>query len=53
MTRVLNGLDPDQDQRSVGPDLARNRLLNYQQTTKVATSKERVISYEIISNSVH
>ena len=37
-----NSLDPDQDRHSVGPDLGPNCLKGYQQTTKVATSKERV-----------
>ena len=32
-----NGLDPDQDRRSVGPDLGPNCL---QRTKKVAASKE-------------
>ena len=37
--RVLNCLDPDQDQCSV--------CIDYQQTTKVTTSKERVVPYKI------
>ena len=37
--RVSNGLDPDQDQNSVSPDLGPNCV---QQTTKFAASKERV-----------
>ena len=40
--RVSNGLDPDQDRQNVGPDLGPNYLQRYQQTTKVAISKERV-----------
>ena len=36
--RVSNSLDPDQDRRSVGPDLGPNCL----QLQKVAASKERV-----------
>ena len=38
-----NGLDPDQDQPSVGPDLVINCLqrLSAKQMTKVAASKRR------------
>ena len=32
--RVSYGLDPDQDQHSVGPDLGPNCLQSYQQTTQ-------------------
>ena len=40
---MSNGLDPDQDRRSVGPDLGPLYCLqSYQQTTKVTTSKEKV-----------
>ena len=42
--RASNSLDPDQDRHSVGPDLGPNCLqrLSDEQTTKVATSKDRV-----------
>ena len=40
--RVSNGSDPDQDRHTVGPDLVQTVSKGYQQTTKVATSKERV-----------
>ena len=40
--RVSNNLDPDQDQRSVGPDLGPNFCKGYQPTTKDAASKETV-----------
>ena len=39
---VSNGLDPDQDRQKVGPDLGPNCFKCYEQTTKVATSKDRV-----------
>ena len=42
-TRVSNGLDPDQDRHCVGLDLGPNCLQGYQQTTKVAASKVRVL----------
>ena len=41
-TRVSNGLDPDQDRHSVGPDLVPNCLQRLSADDKVATSKERV-----------
>ena len=41
--RVLNGLDPDQDQHSVSPDLGPNCLKSYQQMTETVASKERVL----------
>ena len=34
-------LDPDQDRRSVGPDLGSNCLQRFQQTTKSIACKER------------
>ena len=40
--RVSTGVDPDQDRHSVGPDRDPNFCKGYQQTTKVAPSKERV-----------
>ena len=41
--RVSNSLDPDQDWHSLGPDMGPNSLqFFFQQTTKVAASKERV-----------
>ena len=41
--RVSKDLDPDQHKHSVGPGLGLNFLqrLSYQQTTKVATSRQR------------
>ena len=39
---MSNSLDPDQARHFVGPDLGSNCLQSYQQTTKVATSGERV-----------
>ena len=41
---MSNGLDPDQDRQNVGPDLGPNclQMLTYQQTSKVAASKESV-----------
>ena len=48
--RLSNSLDTDQDRPKVGPDLGPNCLQRlsaddkcYQQTTKVATGKERVL----------
>ena len=38
---MSDSLDPDQDQSSVGPDLFQTVCKGYQQTTKVAASKER------------
>ena len=40
--RVSNSLETDQDQHSVSPDLGPTACKGYQQTTKVAASKERV-----------
>ena len=41
--RVWNGLDPNQDQKkNYNPDLVQTVCKGYQQTTKVAASKERV-----------
>ena len=34
--RVYNGLDPDQDQQNVGPDLGKTVCKGYQRMTKVA-----------------
>ena len=39
---MSNSLDPNQAQQNVGPDLGPISFKGYQQTTKVATSKERV-----------
>ena len=39
---MSNWLDPDQDRQNVGPDLVQTVCKGYHQTTKVATSKERV-----------
>ena len=39
---VSNGLGPDQDRRSVDPDLCPPVCKGYQQLTKVAASKKRV-----------
>ena len=39
---VSNSLDPVQNWHSVGPDLGPNCLQKYQQTTKIAASKDRV-----------
>ena len=41
-TRVSNDLNPDQDRHSASPDLGLNCFLSFQQTTKVAASKERI-----------
>ena len=40
--RVSNSLDPDHARHFVGHDLGPNYLQSYQQTTKVATSRENV-----------
>ena len=40
--RVPNGLDSDQDQRTVGPDLIPNCLQRLSTDEKVAASKEKV-----------
>ena len=40
--RGSNSLDPDQARRFVGPDLGQTVCKGYQQTSKFATSKERV-----------
>ena len=40
--RVSNGLDLDQDRRSVGPDLGPNCLQMLSAADKYATCKERV-----------
>ena len=40
-TRVSNGLDPDQDWHSVGPDLSPNCLHRISAEDEVAASKER------------
>ena len=42
---MSNSLDSDQDRQIVGPDLGPNCMQNYQQTTKLATSMERVNIY--------
>ena len=42
LIRLSNGLAPDQDLYSVGPDLGPSVCKGYQQTTKVTSSKERV-----------
>ena len=39
---MSNSFVPDQDRRSVGPDLDPKCLQSYQQTTKVASSMVRV-----------
>ena len=39
---MSNSLDPDQDRRSVSPDLGETVCRGYRQMTKVAASKERV-----------
>ena len=39
---MSNDLDPDQDRRSVGPDLGPTVCKGNQQMAKVTTSKERV-----------
>ena len=51
--RVSNGSDPDQDRRSVGPDLGSNCLQwfsTYRQTSKVATS-EKSVEIDILKNT--
>ena len=40
MIRVSNRLDPDQDQHSVGPDLAQNGFQRLSADDKVAGSKK-------------
>ena len=45
---MSNSLDPDQDRHSVGPDLGQTVCKGYQQTTKVATSKERVTDIKCV-----
>ena len=40
--RMSNGLEPDQNCHSVGPDWVQTACKAYQETTKVAASKERV-----------
>ena len=42
LSRVPNGLDPDQDRSSIGPDLGSNCMQRLPATTKVAASKKRV-----------
>ena len=49
MIRVSNGLDPDQDRHSVGPDLGPKFGKGCQQMIKVAASKE---SYVLIGVSL-
>ena len=39
---MSNGLDPDEDQHSVGPDLGKTICIGYQQMTTVSASKEMV-----------
>ena len=39
---MSNGLDPDQDRRTVGPDLVQAVCKGHQQMTKVVASKHRV-----------
>ena len=46
--RVSNSLDPDQARQNVGPALGPNCLHGYQQTTKVAASKERAEWYHVV-----
>ena len=41
---MSKGLDPDQDQHSVGPDLGPNRLQRLSADDKVTANKERVNS---------
>ena len=43
---MSNGLDPDQDRHSAGPDLGHNFVLRSSADDKVAASKERVIHAE-------
>ena len=43
--RVSNGLDPDQDRLSVGPDLS------YQQTTKVTATGQELTLYILMCSS--
>ena len=40
--RMSNGLDPDQNRHSVGPDLGQNFLQRYQQATIDVTNRERI-----------
>ena len=48
--RVLKGLDPDQDQCSVGSDLGTNCLQISQQMTKVATKQGKSLIYYILQS---
>ena len=52
--RVSNGMDPDQDRRSVDPELGPNQLQSYKQMTKISkftVGMERVnIRYTISCN---
>ena len=51
---MSNGLDPDKDRCSIGPDLGPNCFFKcYQQTTKVATAKERVNFSSILQVNGH
>ena len=45
---MSNSLDPDQDRHSVDPDLGQTVWDGYQQTTKVAASKERVADIKCV-----
>ena len=45
---MSNGLDPDHDRGSVGPDLVPNGLQSEQQTIKFAASRRRVIKDSLI-----
>ena len=50
-TRMSNGLDQDQDRHSFSPDLGpklQTVCKGYQQTTKVASSKERVNEFPLL-----
>ena len=43
---MSNGLDPDEDRRSVGPDLVQTVCKIQQRASKFAASKERVKGYQ-------
>ena len=51
--RVSNGLDPDQDQHGVGPDLSLNSLQRLSPDDKVATSKHRVMVFVFLLQIIH
>ena len=49
--RVSYGLDPDQDQHFVSPDLSQTVCKGYQQRPKVTASKERVKLWMLVADT--